>query len=200
MNTRRRGWSPRGPPEELTTPSSARRPRVSAIVKVTGIDHPVSPCCWLRSHALRRVQLDLGREGCPLHMPGHRWLLPASCLPRWADATEVVGAALLAKALGHGYRRIAVDLRRPASTVPGGCGGLGVGMWSGCAGAVSTGPTSRCGGAGSPRSAAHRPGRCPGRPRRRSRRVATTLRPTRPGVDTHRRVQRRPAARPYRAG
>ncbi|HET8657989.1 MAG TPA: hypothetical protein VFM55_03220, partial [Micromonosporaceae bacterium] len=49
----------------LTTPSSARRLRVSAIVKVTGIDHPVSPCCRLRSHALRRVQLDLGREGGP---------------------------------------------------------------------------------------------------------------------------------------
>ncbi|HZN20871.1 MAG TPA: tyrosine-type recombinase/integrase [Micromonosporaceae bacterium] len=28
-----------------------------------GVDHPVSPCCWLRSHALRRVQLDLDREG-----------------------------------------------------------------------------------------------------------------------------------------
>src|SRR6266487_5363053 len=53
------GW----PAEELTTPSSARTPRVSAIVKVTGIDHPVSPCSWLRSHALRRVQLDLDREG-----------------------------------------------------------------------------------------------------------------------------------------
>jgi transposase-like protein len=44
-------------------------------------------------------------------------LLPASCLPRRADATEVVGAALLAKAQGHGYRRIARDLHRPASTV-----------------------------------------------------------------------------------
>src|SRR6266498_3463236 len=27
------------------------------------MDHPVSPCSWLRSHALRRVQLDLDREG-----------------------------------------------------------------------------------------------------------------------------------------
>jgi transposase-like protein len=44
-------------------------------------------------------------------------LLPASCLPRRADATEVVGAALLAKAQGQGYRRIARDLHRPASTV-----------------------------------------------------------------------------------
>jgi hypothetical protein len=24
---------------------------------------PISPCCWLRSHARRRVQLDPGREG-----------------------------------------------------------------------------------------------------------------------------------------
>jgi transposase-like protein len=44
-------------------------------------------------------------------------LLPSSCLPRRADATEVVGAALLAKAQGHGYRRIARDLHRPPSTV-----------------------------------------------------------------------------------
>jgi hypothetical protein len=44
-------------------------------------------------------------------------LPPASCLPRRADATEVVGSALLAKAHGQGYRRIARDLHRPASTV-----------------------------------------------------------------------------------
>jgi hypothetical protein len=44
-------------------------------------------------------------------------LLPSSCLPRRADATEVVGAALLAKANGQGHRRIARDLRRPVSTV-----------------------------------------------------------------------------------
>lgn len=44
-------------------------------------------------------------------------ILPASCLPRRADATEVIGNALHAKATGRGYRRIAVDLRRPPSTV-----------------------------------------------------------------------------------
>jgi hypothetical protein len=44
-------------------------------------------------------------------------LLPGSCQPRRADATEVIGNALLAKALGRGYRRIAVDLARPPSTV-----------------------------------------------------------------------------------
>ena len=44
-------------------------------------------------------------------------LLPASCLPRRADATAVIGAALLAKMSGHGHRRIAADLNRPAFTV-----------------------------------------------------------------------------------
>ena len=44
-------------------------------------------------------------------------LLPASCLPRRADATAVIGAALLASAAGRGHRAIAADLHRPASTV-----------------------------------------------------------------------------------
>jgi hypothetical protein len=46
-----------------------------------------------------------------------RVLLPAACQPRLADATEVVGAALAAKAAGLGHRRIATQLGRPASTV-----------------------------------------------------------------------------------
>ena len=44
-------------------------------------------------------------------------LLPASCQPRRADATEVVGAALVAKARGRGHRTIARDLDRPPTTV-----------------------------------------------------------------------------------
>ena len=44
-------------------------------------------------------------------------LLPASCQPRRADATEVIGAALVAKACGRGYRTIARDLDRPPATV-----------------------------------------------------------------------------------
>jgi hypothetical protein len=44
-------------------------------------------------------------------------LLPASCQPRRADATAVIGAALLAKAQGRGYRTIARDLDRPPATV-----------------------------------------------------------------------------------
>lgn len=44
-------------------------------------------------------------------------LLPGSLLPRRADATEVIGAALLAKSRGMGWRRISADLRRPPATV-----------------------------------------------------------------------------------
>src|SRR5450631_2278476 len=44
-------------------------------------------------------------------------LLPSDLLPRRADATEVVGAALVAKAAGQGHRQIAADLQRPESTV-----------------------------------------------------------------------------------
>src|SRR5450631_2373165 len=44
-------------------------------------------------------------------------LLPGALLPRRADATEVVGTALVAKAAGKGHRQIAADLQRPESTV-----------------------------------------------------------------------------------
>lgn len=44
-------------------------------------------------------------------------LLPSHCQPRSGEATAVIGAALLAKAAGHGWRRIARDLDRPPATV-----------------------------------------------------------------------------------
>ena len=46
-------------------------------------------------------------------------LLPAWCLARRADAGEVFGLALEAKAAGSGHRVIAGRLGRPASTVRG---------------------------------------------------------------------------------
>ncbi len=46
-------------------------------------------------------------------------LLPAWCLARRADAGEVIGLALEAKAAGSGHRVIAARLGRPASTVRG---------------------------------------------------------------------------------
>jgi hypothetical protein len=48
---------------------------------------------------------------------GTHLLLPAWCLPRRADAAEVVGTALVAHAAGQGHRRIATELGRPVSTV-----------------------------------------------------------------------------------
>lgn len=44
-------------------------------------------------------------------------LLPAWCQPRLADATEVIGAALAAKAAGRGHRAIAAELARAPATV-----------------------------------------------------------------------------------
>jgi hypothetical protein len=44
-------------------------------------------------------------------------LPPGNLLPRRADTAEVIGAALLAKTRGHGWRRIAADLGRPPATV-----------------------------------------------------------------------------------
>jgi hypothetical protein len=46
-------------------------------------------------------------------------LLPAWCLARRADAGEVIGAGLEAKAAGAGHRMVAARLGRPASTVRG---------------------------------------------------------------------------------
>ena len=50
---------------------------------------------------------------------GTHVLLPAWCLARRADAGEVIGLALEAKAAGEGHRVIAARLGRPASTVRG---------------------------------------------------------------------------------
>ena len=44
-------------------------------------------------------------------------LLPAWCLPRRADAAQMVGTALVAHADGAGYRAIAAKLGRPPTTV-----------------------------------------------------------------------------------
>lgn len=44
-------------------------------------------------------------------------LLPAALSARRADTVEVIGTALAAKARGSGYRTIAADLGRSASTV-----------------------------------------------------------------------------------
>ena len=63
---------------------------------------------WLRP---RRVRC----QGCGVtHV-----VLSVACLRRRADAVEVIGAALRAKAAGAGHRPIAAGLDRPTSTVRG---------------------------------------------------------------------------------
>lgn len=46
-------------------------------------------------------------------------LLPAHCLPHHGDEVATIGAALAAHLRGHGHRRVAADLDRPADTVRG---------------------------------------------------------------------------------
>jgi hypothetical protein len=82
---------------------------------------PLRPWSWAQ---VRRVR---GRDGTSRSVRPRRArcsscrasqvLLPAWCQPRLADATEVVGAALVAKAAGSGYRRIAAELGRSPATV-----------------------------------------------------------------------------------
>jgi hypothetical protein len=74
-------------------------------------------------HARRRAVHGVGvlrprRARCVACRATHV-LLAVSCLLRRADAAEVIGAALAAKATGEGHRRIAARLRRPDSTVRG---------------------------------------------------------------------------------
>lgn len=44
-------------------------------------------------------------------------LLPGWCLPRHGDSAQTIGAVLVAKAAGHGWRTIAAQLGRPDATV-----------------------------------------------------------------------------------
>ena len=76
--------------------------------------------------AQRRVRLAAGPDVwfCPRRSRCRRCgathvLLPAWCLARRADAGEVIGLALEAKAAGAGHWLIAGQLGRPASTVRG---------------------------------------------------------------------------------
>jgi hypothetical protein len=79
----------------------------------------LSPWGHARPRAVREVGvLRPRRARCEVCGVTHV-LLTVLCLLRRADAAEVVGAALAAKATGLGHRRIAAGLDRPASTVRG---------------------------------------------------------------------------------
>ena len=79
------------------------------------------PWAWARARAVR-LRDGTSRAVRPRRARcrschATRVLLASWCQPRLADATEVVGAALVAKAAGRGYRRIAAELGRSPSTV-----------------------------------------------------------------------------------
>ena len=119
--------------------------------------------------AERRVRLPGGLDGPDRHVVlvprrsrcrecgATHVLLPAWCLARRADAGEVIGLALEAKAAGAGHRVIAGRLGRPASTVR---GWLRAFTAAGGAGPVGV---HRAGGQPGDRSAAAGPGRVAGR-------------------------------------
>ena len=70
----------------------------------------------VRSHAASAVKVRPRRVRCRGCGSTHI-VLPAALQPRRADTTAVIGTALQHKADGLGYRRIAVLLDRPESTV-----------------------------------------------------------------------------------
>ena len=79
----------------------------------------LSPWGHARERAVRGVGvLRPRRARCGACRVTHV-LLAVSCLLRRADAVEVIGVALRAKASGEGHRPIAARLGRPASTVRG---------------------------------------------------------------------------------
>ena len=63
---------------------------------------------------------------------GTQILLPTTLTVRRADSTEVIGAALAAKAGGAGFRAIAAALARPVSTVRSWLGGYPTRTRGGC--------------------------------------------------------------------
>lgn len=77
---------------------------------------------WARVRVVRSVgsvlRLRPRRARCVSCGASHV-LLPVSVLVRRADAVEVVGAGLVLKASGFGWRRVAARLGRPGATVRG---------------------------------------------------------------------------------
>jgi len=79
----------------------------------------LAPWGWARRRGVRGVgSLRPRRARCGGCLVTHV-LLPVTVLLRRADAVEVIGSALTARATGRGHRRIAVWLGVPAGTVRG---------------------------------------------------------------------------------
>lgn len=82
--------------------------------------NPAPPWTWAHPHRARpgssHADGDPRRARCA-ECGATQILLPGALSARCADATEVIGHALAAKAAGAGFRAIATRLGRPASTV-----------------------------------------------------------------------------------
>ena len=90
-------------------------------VPCPGCATPLRPWSYARARTVRQLdgsglRLRPRRARCP-GCGRTQVLLPGSVLPRRADATAVIGAALAARAAGRGSAAIAAQLHRPASTV-----------------------------------------------------------------------------------
>ncbi|MDN5802980.1 MAG: helix-turn-helix domain-containing protein [Microlunatus sp.] len=101
------------------TDSAEVERRLSAGELVCPCGGDLAPWGYARARAVRGAGMLRPRRvrcvGCRVtHV-----LLSVACLLRRADAVEVIGAAVRAKAAGAGHRPIAVRLDRPASTVRG---------------------------------------------------------------------------------
>ena len=70
----------------------------------------------VRDRAGATITVQPRRSRCQSCLSTHI-VIPAALQPRHADTTAVIGTALLHKAKGLGYRRIAVAIDRPVSTV-----------------------------------------------------------------------------------
>lgn len=82
----------------------------------------LAPWGWARVRVVRSVGSVLWlrpRRGRCVSCGASHVLLPVSVLVRRADAVEVVGAGLVLKASGFGWRRVAERLGRPEATVRG---------------------------------------------------------------------------------
>jgi hypothetical protein len=93
---------------------------VAGLVVCPDCSGSLRPWGWARPrgvHGLAEV-LHPRRARCPECLATHV-LLPVTVLLRRAYAVEVIGAALVARAVGLGHRRIAEQLGVPATTVRG---------------------------------------------------------------------------------
>jgi hypothetical protein len=105
----------------IADPGEAETALVAGALACPVCTRPLQP--W--GHARARTVRDHGRTVLTLRPRRARCrtcrvthvLLPAAVTVRRADTTAVIGSALLASARGSGYRRIAVQLDRPLSTV-----------------------------------------------------------------------------------